>query len=286
MKSDFINRRDFLGAAAGAAAALLVPHARAVEPWRLRLSTSSIHFKALSIERACERIAALGFEAIDIWSAHENCPHLDDVLKRFGPAGLKEMLSKYHLTLYSFSTYAGGYARYAELLGQAGGGVAVQGSAPPCRPEEVTSKMKSFLEGLKPLVELAEKNKSYLAIENHGHALLDSLDSIKTFVDLNQHPRLGIALAPYHLQTIKAPVEDAIAICGQQLFFFYAWQNQPGTAQLPGHGPTDFKPWLKALAQIGYRWPVNPFMHGHIEPDQMSAALAKARDYLQQQVGK
>ena len=85
---------------------------------------------------------------------------------------------------------------------------------------------------------------------------------------------------PYHLQAIKASVEEAIAICGQQLFFFYAWQQQPGLRQLPGHGPTDFKPWLEALAKINYRWYVNPFMHGHVEPDIMAAALIKSRDYL------
>jgi sugar phosphate isomerase/epimerase len=136
------------------------------------------------------------------------------------------------------------------------------------------------LERLKPLVELAEKYDSYLAIENHGSALLDSPDSFKAFVDLNTSTRLGIALAPYHLQAIKAPVEQVISICGRQLLFFYAWQQQPGMGQLPGHGPTDFKPWLAVLAKAGYRWYVNPFMHGEVEPDAMSAALAKARSYL------
>jgi hypothetical protein len=83
-----------------------------------------------------------------------------------------------------------------------------------------------------------------------------------------------------HLQAIRASVEDAIAICGPQLFFFYAWQNASGLDQLPGHGPTDFAPWLKALAKAGYRGYVNPFMHGHPQPDTMAAALAKSRDYL------
>ena len=61
-----------------------------------------------------------------------------------------------------------------------------------------------------------------------------------------------------------------------------AWQKEPGVDQLPGHGPTDFRPWLRALAKANYRWYVNPFMHGEVEPEAMSAALAKARDYLKQ----
>ena len=60
----------------------------------------------------------------------------------------------------------------------------------------------------------------------------------------------------------------------------YAWQRGHAVDQLPGHGPVDFKPWIAALAKIRYRGYVNPFMHGDIEADAMSEALAKSRDYL------
>jgi len=281
------TRRGFLkvmgaGAAAGVTAPVLPALARTAikKKWRMKLSTSSIHFMQLPIEQACRQIANLGFEAIDIWSAHEGCPHLDDVAKRLGAEGLKKLLAKHKLKLFAFSVYRGGYERYAELLGKAGGGVAVQGSAGPCKPEELTGRMRQFIEGLKPLVELAEKNNSYLAIENHGNALLNSLDSLKAFVDINTSKRLGIALAPYHLQTIKASVPEAIRICGRQLLFFYAWQHYGDSKQLPGIGPTDNDAWIEALAKIRYRRYVNPFMHGHPEADVMEANLAKSRDYL------
>ena len=254
--------------------------ALAKKKWKMRLSTSSIHFTGLPIEQACERIAKLGFEAIDIWSAHQGCPHLDDVAERLGSEGLKELLAKHQLKLCVFSVYQGGYERYAELLGRAGGAVAVRGSAGACKPEELTLRMRTFIEDLKPLVELAERHNSHLAIENHGNALLCSLDSLKAFVDINTSPRLGIALAPYHVQALNASVPEAIRICGKQLMFFYAWQHSPGSEQLPGVGPTDMRPWLQALADIQYRGYVNPFMHGQIEPDVMSANLSKARNYL------
>lgn len=278
-----MNRRQFLYTAAATGAFALAGQASmfsASPKWTMRLSTSSIHYSRLPIEQACQRIAALGFEAIDIWSAHAGCPHLDDVQQRLGPDGLKELLVKNNLRLLAFSVYAGGYPRYAELLGKSGGGVAVRGSTGPCAPNELSGRMKAFLESLKPELELCEKYNSHLAIENHGQALLDSIDSIKAFVDLNRHPRCGIALAPYHIQSLKQPVEDAIAACGPQLLFFYAWQNAADVKQLPGHGPADFTPWLAALARINYRGCVNPFMHHEPEPDAMSAALGKAREYL------
>jgi sugar phosphate isomerase/epimerase len=283
-----LDRRNFLKAVSLSGAVVITKPvlsacAQETAPdkkWRMRLSTSSIHFMELPIEQACERIARLGFEAIDIWSAHEGCHHLDDVANRLGAEGLKTLLAKHNLKLFAFSVYSGGYERYAELLGRAGGGVAVRGSGPACEPEELTARMRQFIEGLKPLAELAEKYNSYLAIENHGNALLCSLDSLKAFVDINKSPRLGIAFAPYHIQILKASVPEAIRICGRQLLFFYAWQNYPDSEQLPGVGPTDMMSWIKALADIQYRGYVNPFMHGHSKPDVMSANLAKARDYL------
>lgn len=249
----------------------------------MRLSCSSINFAALPIEKAVERIAQLGFDAVDVWSAHAGCPHLDDVLDRLGPERLRELLEENRLELYAFSVYQGGYPKYAELLGKAGGGVAVRGSAGPCPPEELTRRMREFVDGLAPELELAEKYDSYLAIENHGHALVNSLDSIRAFVDLAaDHPRLGLALAPYHIQSYRGSVPEAIRIAGDKLFFFYAWQQGQGTAQLPGIGPVDCTPWLAALAELNYPWPVNPFMHHEPEPDAMAAALTKSCEYLNQ----
>jgi len=59
-----------------------------------------------------------------------------------------------------------------------------------------------------------------------------------------------------------------------------AWQRAKGTGQLPGIGPTDFAPWIAALAEIDYKWYVNPFMHHEPEPDAMVRALEKSRQYL------
>ena len=97
---------------------------------------------------------------------------------------------------------------------------------------------------------------------------------------MGRHPRLGIAIAPYHLQKINESVEKAIEICGDRLLFVYGWQNAEGTGQLPGIGPADCRGWLDALARINYRGYVNPFMHHEPEPDAMSQALEKSRKYL------
>lgn len=285
-----VSRRRFFQQSAAVAAACSVGRSATanspVHPWAMRLSTSSIHFSSLPIEQACQRIAALGFQAIDIWSPHAGCPHLDDAQDRLGSDGLKRLLEDTKLEPYAWSVYAGGFAKYADFIGAMGGGVAVRGNTRRYPPEEMTMRMKEFVESLKPELELAEQHNVYLAIENHSGQLMNSLDSLKAFMDLARHPRLGIALAPYHLQRIEASVEEAIAICGPRLLFFYAWQAYPGTQQLPGIGPTDFDPWLAALAEVDYRWYVNPFMHGEPEPDEMTEALRISQQYLRQRAAQ
>jgi len=277
------SRREFLKTVGCCAAAAAVLPAVAAGPKRqMRLATSSIQFKQLTLEDACKTISVLGFEAIDIWDEFDGCRHLDQAAK-LGGSGLKDLLNRHNLKLSSFTVYKSGYERYAELLGSTGGGVAVRASEyGKFKPEELSSRMKQLFESLKPLIELADKHNSYIAIENHGDALLSSPDSFKAFVDMNKSLRVGIALAPYHLQTINASVPDVIRSCGGQLLFFYAWQKANGFDQFPGHGPADFKPWIEALAGIGYTRYVNPFMHGHPDPEKMIAALSKSRDYLKQ----
>ena len=94
----------------------------------MRLSTSSVMFVKLPVEQVCERIAKLGFEAVDIWGPMFKCTHLDDIAARLGGNGLKELLAKNRLKLSAFSVYPDRYPQYAALLGAAGGGVAIRGS--------------------------------------------------------------------------------------------------------------------------------------------------------------
>ena len=288
-----LGRRQFLRTAAVPLAALTLPglagRARAApaSPWRMRLAFSSVMFAELPIEEVCARAAKLGFEALDIWCPFDNCNHLADVVARLGPDGLKQLLAKHQLTMASFTTYttgkeAVGFPAYADFIGKFGGGLVVRESQyTRVKPEKLTAAMRTFFEKLKPQIEQAAAAKVRLAIENHGDALLGTPDSFKAFVDLNPAPQhVGLAVAPYHLQNIKAPVEDVIRTAGSQLLFLYAWQAADGINQLPGHGPADFTPWLKALAHINYQGFVSPFMHGHLAPTDLSAGIAKACAYL------
>ena len=162
-----LSRRTFLGYSAAAACAAAVSQRRLAAaddpvPWTMRLATSSIHYLHLPVEQACEQIAKLDFEAVDIWSAHVGCPHLDDVAERLKADGLRKVLDGQKLKLFSFSVYAGGYARYAQLLGESGGGVAVQGSAGPCPPAWAPSfarRKRRIMDGISALARRARRRE-------------------------------------------------------------------------------------------------------------------------------
>ena len=281
------NRRKFIQTVGLGVAAAALPVWAAAPVWRMRLAFSSVMFADLPIEDVCARAAKLGFEAIDIWCPFASCKHLTDVATRFGPAGLKELLAKHKLALAAFTTYttkqeAVGFPAYADFIGKFGGGVVVRESQYlQAKPTDLTAAMRAFFEKLKPQIDKAAETKVRLAIENHGDALLSTPDSFKAFVDLNPAPKhVGLAVAPHHLQNIKASVEDVIRTAGSQLLFFYAWQVAGGIRQLPGHGPADFVPWLKALADVKYQGFVNPFMHGNPTPEDLSDGITKACAYL------
>lgn len=285
-----IDRRQFLRASAAAALGVATrAQAAPSSAWRMKLAFSSVMLAGLPIEDVCASAARLGFEGIDIWCPFDTCTHLADVVARLGPEGLKALLARHQLSLAAFTAYTGkqepvGFPAYADFIGRFGGGVVVRGSEyTQVTPENLTAKMRAFFEALKPQIEKAAETKARLAIENHHSTLLSTPDSFKAFVDLNPAPQqLGLAIAPFHLQNLRAKVEDVIRTAGSQLWFFYAWQSADGMNQLPGHGPTDFTPWIKALAEIDYQGFVNPFLHGHPSPEALSAALTKACAYLRE----
>ncbi|MDR1492740.1 MAG: sugar phosphate isomerase/epimerase [Planctomycetaceae bacterium] len=284
----YCSRRQFLKNATGvaltaSASPFVWGDEKKLSTPRYRYTCSSVNYASLSLEEACRRISDLGYEALDIWDSIPTwlqCSHLKHAAEVLKADGLIKLLEKYRLKLCGFSVYAAGYAKYAELLGQCGGGISIQGSRVPSA-DSLLADMKKFMEELKPALELCEKYHFDLLIENHsGKALLNKLDSLKAFVDANTSNRIGIALAPYHVLINKESVAEAIRICGKQLRFIYVWSNEPNEKQMPGVGTVDMKDWIAALNEIGYSHAFAPFMHHEPAPDRMDELHRQSLQYL------
>jgi sugar phosphate isomerase/epimerase len=287
-----MTRRGFLHAGGGLAMLSLLPalgdgSSGKTGAWRPRLALSSVMFSKLSLEAFCRQAVELGFKGIDLWSPFGDCRHLAEA-RELGAKGWKKLLAKHRLEVGCYTTYrtpghGEGFPGFAEFIGASGGGLVVRESQyGTFAAEELEARLRKFFEALQPEIELARKHRVRLAIENHSDAQLDTLESFRLFTKLNPAPEVvGIALAIYHLQVRKVPVEEAIRACGKQLMFVYAWQQGSGLSQLPGHGPAEFAPWLRTLAQQDYEHWITPFMHGEQPVEEMAAAVTKACRYLE-----
>lgn len=286
------DRRLFLKGVAMAGATMGFPSLFSREEkgraWQPRLALSSVMFSALKLEEFCNQAARLGFKGIDLWAPFGHCRHLEEA-RQLGVDGFRKLLEKNGLEVGAWTTYRTkvdqrGFPGFAEFIGACGGGVVVRESKyAKVANDQLEEALRAFFQELQPEIDLARKHRVKLAIENHGDALLDTINSMEMFVKLNPAPDVvGIALAPYHVQAIKAPVTDAIRACGSQQLFFYAWQIEKGIKQLPGHGPVDLTPWLQALKQQQFHHWMTPFMHGDLPAGEMDAAVGKAMRTLRE----
>ena len=155
-----------------------------------------------------------------------------------------------------------------------------------------------FVEKMKPQLEVAEENGVTIAIENHANDLFESADSLRYLHELTRSKHLAIALAPYHLPQDANQLASLIRELDQSIAMFYAWQHGDGCMtklpkeqellQLPGRGPLDFKPLLKALADIRYKGWTEIFMHPVPRgipiletAAEVTAEIVRSADYLQ-----
>ena len=185
--------------------------------------------------------------------------------------------------LYAFSVYRGGYRKYAELLGKAGGGVAVRGSAGPCDPKELDRAD----EGLSRRPQARARTGREARFLPGDREPRPRPARLARFVQGVRRPQPASPAGHRHGPVPLAGLEGVGRGGDRASPASSCSSSTPGSGprrheQLPGIGPTDCAPWIAALAKVDYRWYVNPFMHHEPEPDEMAEALAKSRDYLKE----
>lgn len=216
--------------------------------------------------------------AIDLWpKVHGN---QREQLADFGEERFQKLLSQHGasvgcLTQYPFSS-ADKKSELAEeirLASRLGADTVVTGGHGPhtLKGAELKSAVRKYVEGMKPVVEVAEDTGVRLAIENHGHNLIASPDSLKWLAEFAPSRHLAIAFAPYHLPQDAEFLGELVDTLGDSIALFYAWQHGMGCMkklpkeqemlQLPGRGDLDFAPMLAALRRMNYAGWTEVFMH-------------------------
>jgi len=272
-----------LGAAAAAAAWAghrkargLTPNPNQKDPaaFRLRYILASSLYGKMSLEEIVPEVRKTGTEWLDIWpEIHAN---QREQMAALGTDRFAALLARHGVRLGMTTRYDLGPFHLREeikVVAGFGGSLIVTGSQGPrgLVGDECKKAIGAFVEKMKPHVAAAEEAGVTIAIENHAHALVASLDSLRWFAEFAKSPRLGIALAPYHLPQDPAVLARLIEDLGPKLVHFYAWQEGRGCfrklpkdeelEQLPGRGNLDFRPLVASLRKIGYQGWTEIFMH-------------------------
>lgn len=308
-----MKRRHFLrhtGAfAATVAAGLSGPPARAQSgAFRLRYLLGSAMYGELPLAEILPEVAQTGADRIDVWPRKHG--NQREQIEEMGHDAFAALLKQQGVRLGCSTRYDLGPFKQTEemkFVAKLGGDTIVTGGAGPkdAKGAELKNAVRDFCEKLKPQLEAAEETGVNLAIENHLNNLIDSADSLRWLAEFAPSPRLGIALAPYHLEALGLDAPELARLIhdlGPRLFVFYAWQYGMGCMkpmpkeeelmQMPGRGDLDFAPLVKALRETNYQGYTEIFMHPTprgipILPTsvQVTAEINRSREYLDRLAG-
>ncbi|MCP4095753.1 MAG: TIM barrel protein [Planctomycetaceae bacterium] len=299
------ERREFLSAAMLAGLLPLricnpfLQNSNCDHKFKYMLGSSMYGYSGL--EEIVPEVKKTGATAIDLWpKVHGN---QREQLDQMGEEKFVRLLEKHGIQLGCITQYKlgpFGLRDEMRLLNKLGGSTLVTGAVGPrgLKGSELKKAVASFVEKMKPHLEVAEATGVTIAIENHANSLIESAESMRYLAELRTSEKLAIAFAPYHLPQEADSMSKLIRNLGNSIEVFYAWQHGMGCMkklpkkeellQMPGRGSLDFKPLKDALAEINFRGWVEIFMHPFprgipiLETTaEVTEEINRARDYLE-----
>jgi sugar phosphate isomerase/epimerase len=287
IENHFMKRRDFIRQSTATAVSATFSAAFAStlftrqaasqetsEGWSFKYLLGSCMYGYLYLGEILPEVRKTGATAIDIWpKVHGNQrEQLDDL----GEEKFRAMLAQHQIELGCITQYKLGpfglqdEMRLAERFGCKT--IVTGGSGPKgLEGAELKSAVGTFVERMKPHLEVAAETGVTIAIENHANNLIESAESLKWLAELSGDLPLAIALAPYHLPQDAIGLAELIRALGDKINVFYAWQHGMGCMtrlpkeqellQMPGRGDLDFAPLVSALQEIQFDGWTEIFMH-------------------------
>ncbi|MCZ7648377.1 MAG: sugar phosphate isomerase/epimerase [Planctomycetota bacterium] len=243
----------------------------------------SYAFAGVSLEEACDRVAALGLRKIDLWFVGGMCEHLPPKQRELDLPRIRRALAHAGLGCHALSIYGGGMTRELQLarleqLRELGGRCLIRGSSKQSAEE--------VIEEARPVVERAEALGVEYLLENHNHSGFDRVADIEQVLGAYAGRALGLAFAPNHLHFQGEQPEQVIGRVAERIGMFYAWDWGAPTAeiwrdpshQLAGTGQLDFPAMFRALKTAGHARPQCLFAHGieHWPAQQAEDGLRRA----------
>jgi len=272
-----LTRRAFVGGTAVATAGLLggrALRAATLRPFKLRYAVASSLYGGLSLTEILPEVPLTGANVIDLWPRKHGTQR--EEADEWGRARLTEALKRHGVSLgltTRFDLGPFGLAEELKYVAAMGGRMIVTGGkgAVGLAGPELKEEVRRFVEGMKPTLALAGEAGVQVAIENHSNNLINTPDSLRWMLEFSSGQPIGVALAPYHLPQDPELLAGLIREMGPRLLLFYAWGYGRGCMkpmpleeelmQMPGRGPLDYAPLLRALRDIRFDGLTEIFMH-------------------------
>ena len=290
------TRRSFLAAVAAACGSQCLPRltdsamASAAADFEFRYIVASCMYGYMYLGEILPEVTQCGASHIDIWPKRHG--NQREQLHDMGEELFLSMLQRHKLQVGCLTQYPLGPFKLQDDMR-----LAKRLGCPLIITAGTGQKGLAGAENMKPHLAVAEENGVIVAIENHANDLFETTDGIRYLNELRSSANLGIALAPYHLPQDAEQLAALIRELGSSLQMFYAWQHGDGCMtrlpkeqellQMPGRGPLDFGPLVKALVDIKYQGWTEIFMHPVprgipiLETAQeVTAEINKSREYL------
>jgi sugar phosphate isomerase/epimerase len=242
--------------------------------FRLNYIVASAMYGKTPLAEIVPEVRKSGAEFIEIWAE----PHGNqrEQIEEMGVPATRALLEKHDVKLGSFTCFKYGIFNMQDemdLVRELGGDMVICNT--PKAPAELADNLQAAVadlaEKLKPHVEAAEQKQITIGVENHGGGVINTPESIRLLMDAIDSPRLGLAMAPYHLPQDTDVIAQLIRDLGPRLVHFQAWEHGDGCMQklpkeqelkqLPHRGPLDWTPLLAALKDINFQGRTQIFMH-------------------------
>lgn len=223
----------------------------------------------LPVETQIQRVYDAGFRHMDMnfwdWCHDPISPFRKDSWRSWVEGIAKKAQSlnvkftQAHADVYNF--YTGDAARY-EMYLRSIEGAAMLGipwvtfhpsGHPDFSPETEAQNIRDNIEYYKPLVEVAEKFKVGIALENLSRRL-STAEHLNTMVDALDSPYVGICWDTGHAHIAGQPQAESIRLMGKRLHALHIQDNDGITDQhMPPHfGTIEWAPLMDALREINY----------------------------------
>ncbi|MBC8245572.1 MAG: TIM barrel protein [Verrucomicrobia bacterium] len=300
-----LSRRQFLKLAAlGGATAGVIPPALAKGAFKLNYILSSSMYGTLPLSTIMPEVEKTGASTIDIWPRVHGSQR--EQMEEMGHDQFRALLKQHDVRLGCITRYdLGPYNLQPEMkvCAKLGGDLLICGGSGPkgLSGGSLKNAVRMFAEKMKPHAEAAEAAGVKIGIENHSSNLINTPDSLKWLLEFSPSKTIGIAMAPYHLESLGQAATDLAKLVkqlGNRLFMFYAWQHGMGCMkklpkeqellQMPGRGKLDFTPIIRSLKSFDYSGYTAIFMHPvprgiPILPTaaKTTAEINRARSYLE-----